>query len=312
MVSTLPKHVGAESMKAGRPSSTALLIAQSTVVMGADPELGQLVRPEAAYLCGEFIRDHRFLGGLKLALYRQSWYRRAAKFWENLTLPGIQLHYALRKRCIELWVRRQLESGVSQLLVLGAGFDTLAQRLASEHGGLRCLELDHPSTQLAKKDSLARRGLVPSGLSFTPLDLSGSLDGLAESLQGLDPGARTAVVIEGLFMYLKEHEVAEILIVLQKYFGSRISIAFTYMEPDSEGKLRFHGSSIFVDAWLTWKREPFVWGLQREEVGVFLGECGLRGLEVLDSEGLRSGYPAEVRSLKIAEGERVCFAESRR
>ena len=72
-------------------------------------------------------------------------------------LPGILLHYALRKRFIEESARAFLERGGQQLVVLGAGFDTLAARIAEERPGVVCVEVDHPATQETKRRVLTAR-----------------------------------------------------------------------------------------------------------------------------------------------------------
>jgi O-methyltransferase involved in polyketide biosynthesis len=49
-----------------------------------------------------------------------------------VTHPGIVRHWMLRKRWIESRVRARIAAGASQVVVLGAGLDTLGVRLASE------------------------------------------------------------------------------------------------------------------------------------------------------------------------------------
>jgi O-methyltransferase involved in polyketide biosynthesis len=62
-------------------------------------------------------------------IVRQSWFRPIAKLIERITTPGILLHYALRKKCINGLVRSALADGVAQIVVIGAGFDSLSSEL---------------------------------------------------------------------------------------------------------------------------------------------------------------------------------------
>ena len=94
---------------------------------------------------------------------------------ESLTHPGILAHYWHRKRWIESRCRVAIKEGVTHVVVIGAGFDTLALRLAGEFPDVRWIELDHPATQGAKQRGLNRGGLaVPSSL-HTSLPWAGCL-----------------------------------------------------------------------------------------------------------------------------------------
>ena len=91
-----------------------------------------------------------------------------------------------------------------QVVVLGAGFDTLGVRLAVERPDLRVVEIDHPAT-LAVKRSVVERKLGCGGPVMAEADFS--RDDGTESL--LPPGVidrtrRTVFLAEGLLMYLPE------------------------------------------------------------------------------------------------------------
>ena len=53
----------------------------------------------------------------------------------------------LRKRLIEEVVRASLTEGVEQVVIIGAGFDTLALRLCAGFPRTNFIEIDHPATQ---------------------------------------------------------------------------------------------------------------------------------------------------------------------
>jgi Leucine carboxyl methyltransferase len=77
---------------------------------------------------------------------RQCWFRPIAKLIERITIPGILLHYALRKKCIRELVRSALANGIAQVVILGAGFDPLSSELQGEFPTARFWEIDHPAT----------------------------------------------------------------------------------------------------------------------------------------------------------------------
>src|ERR1700728_5386304 len=59
---------------------------------------------------------------------------------------GLRLFIAMRSRFAEDSAAHAIEKGVRQILVLGAGLDTFAYRLARAHD-MRGFELDHPAAQ---------------------------------------------------------------------------------------------------------------------------------------------------------------------
>jgi len=294
-------------VRAGRPSATALLIARSTVVASRNPGWSQLFDPLGVALCEAFLADHLRGSGVRRWLYRTRAYRWLAAWLERLALPGIQLHYALRKRCIEEEVRAAIGAGYDRVEVHGAGFDTLATRLAGEFPGVGFLEVDHPDTQAAKRYSLERLGCLPDGFGFQAVDLDGV--GAPER-----PPARsrsgTVVVAEGVLMYLSETAVRRFLIGLRETAGAPLRVVFTFMAPDRDGRLRFHNASRGVGRWLDLKGEPFTWGIAPHALGAFLGECGFRLERLVDHAAFRRRYLADWQGVPpaLAEGEMLAVA----
>jgi O-methyltransferase involved in polyketide biosynthesis len=121
-----------------RPSSTAALIAAATVLLDRDPRYQDLVPAGAAAICA------RCLNGFWRNATKWSGLAWAA---ERATIPGLMLHFMLRKRWIEEAVRGALGRGCQRVVVLGAGYDTLAARLAPQFPAVRFVEIDHPATQ---------------------------------------------------------------------------------------------------------------------------------------------------------------------
>ncbi len=74
-----------------------------------------------------------------------------------------------RSRYAEDNLRRAVESGVEQYVLLGAGLDTFAYR--NPYAKLRVFEVDHPATQQWKRELLQRNGIaIPDSLTYTPVD----------------------------------------------------------------------------------------------------------------------------------------------
>src|SRR6202167_2844627 len=89
---------------------------------------------------------------------------------------------AARSRYAEDELARAVAHGVTQYIVLGAGLDTFAYR--NPHAGLRVFEVDHPATQLWKREQLRAADIsIPPSLTFVPIDFEQETlaDGLAQS-----------------------------------------------------------------------------------------------------------------------------------
>jgi methyltransferase (TIGR00027 family) len=122
--------------------------------------------------------------------------------------------------------------GVSQLVVLGAGFDTFGLR--NPFGPqLRVFEVDHPATQAWKRQRLATMGLaVPEWLSFAGVDFE--RESFSERLMatGFDPSQRSFVFWLGVTMYLTSEAVDATLAAVARWHGGG-EIVFDYAEPSS-------------------------------------------------------------------------------
>ena len=261
-------------MRADRPSSTAALIAASTVFLSRDPALAEFVPPGAAEICA------RCLTARQRLLMRVRWLCWAA---ERATIPGLMLHFMLRKRWIEQAVRGAILRGCRRVIVVGAGYDTLAVRLAPVFPAVRFTEVDHPATREVKRAAVPAR----ANLEFIAADLA---------RVPLPRAAEPALYIaEGLLMYLTAAEVDALFAAING------EIVFTVMEPAPGGRIAFHNATWLERALLALWKEPFTWALAREALGDFLAA---RGLRLRDYADLAQAHP----ELRLARGELVVHA----
>jgi methyltransferase (TIGR00027 family) len=82
---------------------------------------------------------------------------------------GLRAFLVARSRYAEDNLRRAVENGVHQYVLLGAGLDTFAYR--NPYAQLRVFEVDHPATQQWKRELLQRNGIaIPERITYTPVD----------------------------------------------------------------------------------------------------------------------------------------------
>ncbi len=121
--------------------------------------------------------------------------------------PPMELWVALRTAYLDAQVAHRLASGTDQVVVLGAGFDTRAARLARD--GARFFEVDHPLTQAEKRSRIASlRGYPAEAARMVACDFERGEDFVERLVDaGFDPAAPAAVLWEGVVAYLTEDAV---------------------------------------------------------------------------------------------------------
>ena len=299
-------------MRENRPSATAYLIARSTLFLSRDPLVGQLIPEHSVTLCEQFVHARSKIARLLDAAINSRVLRPLVSALERATIPGIKLHYALRKRYLEEIVRDALSEGLRQVVIIGAGFDTLALRLHEAFPETRFFEIDHPATQCVKKRIVEKHHSPNGNLHFISLDLAhGSLEENLLCCADYQANADTLFVAEGLLMYLAPAEIDLLFQFIRNHSGRKSKFAFTFMETQSDGRIGFRESSRAVDAWLRLRGESFKWGSTRALIGDFLAARMFAAQETISSEGLRAKYltAEHLRRLKLADGECICVAE---
>jgi methyltransferase (TIGR00027 family) len=128
-----------------------------------------------------------------------------------------------RTRFFDDAVLGAIDDGVTQVVILGAGYDGRALRFRSP--GVRFFEVDHPATQDDKRRRLTRLGVDAHDVEFVSADFT--QPGLASVLEraGHRADERSLFVLEGVLRYLPEHWFRELLAVLAARAAPRGELA---------------------------------------------------------------------------------------
>lgn len=267
-------------MKAQGASATAKLIAASTLLLDAEARDRGQEGTATADWCRRFLstsaRD-RWLA--RSAVSRST--RWAWRSLERLTHPGIIEHYARRKAWIESRVRTAIVDGADRVIVLGAGFDTLALRLANEFPIVEWIEIDHPATQAVKIAAI--RGVDQRLPSFLSLDLC--TQAIPDSALGAGRGV--VVIAEGLLMYLPSQALDQVFASLQAV-SVPLELIFSCISRWPDGSSGFRPRSFLVERWLAHQQEPFTWAIAPEFVPAFLSARGFQLRELALTESFRA------------------------
>jgi methyltransferase (TIGR00027 family) len=116
--------------------------------------------------------------------------------------PYLRAFFAMRSRFAEDELASAVERGVTQYVVLGAGFDTFAYR--NPFPNIRVFEVDHPDTQGVKRQRLATAGItIPQSLTYVSIDFT--VTALRDALHaaGFDAAAPAFFSWLGVVPYLE-------------------------------------------------------------------------------------------------------------
>ena len=192
-------------MREGKPSLTAAIVAAARAIAPRrrDPHAGDLI-------------DGPLQGVVRAAE------RPALREVCRRASLGLVDHIALRTAAIDGELERAVSDGITQVVLLGAGLDSRAWRLAGPE--VRVFEVDHPDTQRFK------RSRAPSIGAPTYVPVRFGEERVADALEaaGHDAATRTFWIWEGVTMYLPRAAVADTLeqVAERSAGGSRLAVTY--------------------------------------------------------------------------------------
>jgi methyltransferase (TIGR00027 family) len=244
-----------------------------------------------------------FVRPLRFAVVRKPvlWYR-------DRQFPGVIGNVICRTRFIDDVVRRELQSGAAQVVVLGAGFDTRPYRIP-ELERVDVFEVDHPTVQELKERRLrSALGSVPDHVTLVPIDFDEQE--LLPSLQsgGFDVNERTAFVWEGVTQYITEDAIRSTLEVVSSC-AEGSTVVFTYIDEaivDGSERTAIDRQILAV---ADRSGSPWISGLDPDRLESFLADFGLSLVADVGAATYRERYLDPIdRDLDCYEGERTAVA----
>jgi O-methyltransferase involved in polyketide biosynthesis len=277
-----------------KPSKTAMLVSQAVFFKSLDPIIKEYCISETSSIAEEVLRRFHPLRSIWTFLLTLSLIRTFCTEFENLTLPGFMNHVVLRK----WWIARTSKNILKDhghLVVIGAGLDGLAYHLALTKN-IQCYEMDLPQTQNLKMQFISNTKVQFLEMNFEVLRKRIG----TESVQPI------VYLLEGVSMYLSEKEIKELFVKLAEINKSTVCYFIgSFMELNSYGIANFHGSSQSLGYWLKHVKEPFAWGINKDNLPQFMENCNWECLEIQETSDIaqKLGLP-----LKVARGEYLALA----
>jgi methyltransferase (TIGR00027 family) len=140
---------------------------------------------------------------------------------------GMADYLERRTRWFDAVTLRTIEGGITQVVIVAAGYDCRALRFRTP--GVRFVELDHPATQHDKRRILAELGADATDVDFAAADFTIDDIGAALGEAGHDPAVPTTFLVEGLLVYLDDATIRRLLRALRgrAAAGSRLAISIS-------------------------------------------------------------------------------------
>jgi methyltransferase (TIGR00027 family) len=213
-------------------------------------------------------------------------------------------------RLIDDFLKRIVQNGVRQILVLGAGFDTRALRL-DYLVQIPVIEVDFASISNKKQQILRQNRIVlPKNLRFIQINFE-QQDLLAVlTEQGMDLTIPSCILWEGVCDFLRLDTVTAVFSALSR-FAKGSALIFTYIDRQV---LEDPGSFYGAEKLLKFKERTGVdwtFGFVPEELSSYLKKFDFRLISDQGAREFREKYMGERMSmLKGYEFYRVAAAQS--
>lgn len=195
----------------------------------------------------------------------------------------------VRDRYIDDYLKKVLKEGVSQIVLLGAGYDTRAHRIEGIEK-THVFEIDHPNTLEIKLKRLEKIGKNKTkNITYVPVDFN--TQSLANRLFecGYNDNLKTFFIWQGVTVYLTKEGIDNTLSFVSQNSGNDSSIIFDFFDNEtlkdtSRPEVKMMHRSAKVTG------EGFLFGIDNGTIDSFLSTRGFTDIHNKTSDELSKIY----------------------
>jgi methyltransferase (TIGR00027 family) len=221
---------------------------------------------------------------------------------------GLWAEMLCRKRFVEDKLRAAYAGGVDNVVILGAGLDTLAYRVPIP-AGTSVFEVDQPENIALKEAAVTRAlGRVPESVTLVPIDFEQQDLGDVLAAHGYRPTKRAFFVWEAVTQYLTEDAVRACFRFLADAPSSS-ELVFTYVRKDFLDGITLYGAE---GAYLSFVHKKRLWhfGMNPDQVDSFLAGYSWTVREQVGDKEFTARYlEPSGRELPVTDIEQSVHAE---
>lgn len=279
----------------GKPDFTAWFVLQGTIAAMHRAELYDAKDAEALSLYQILAQAGAKAWFLSKIIQRFP-YGIQYKIGELVTHKGRLRHFLLRKKEIEKNTRKIIsENDIRQVVVLGAGLDVLALRLAMEFPDIKFIEIDRTESQAFKINALALNDIkIPANMELVSGDLRNPLAEIFADSQLYKQELKTLWIAEGLFMFIPAENVPEIFRQVKAGCAPDSYFIFTTIAPKGQGGLL---AETIQKLYLRQEKSQYSWAIFAHDVDKFIQKIGFQVVRQINSKLLHknhSGYKSDI------------------
>ncbi len=206
-------------------------------------------------------------------------------------MPGVNGALAARVRYMDECLIEAIRSGFTQLVMIGAGYDTRAYRIPGLKENIRVFEVDHPLTQKVKIRTISEIfGDLPDHVTYLPVVFG--KDSIEQRLfeSGYDSGLKTLFIVEGFLMYVPPAAVDRLLGFICKASEPGSAFIADYFDAtvvDGTSPLKeAQALKSFVES----EGSPLQFGIPDESIEAFFSERGFRQVSCFAASDCKEKY----------------------
>jgi methyltransferase (TIGR00027 family) len=196
-----------------------------------------------------------------------------------------------RSRYCEEELMKEIQNGVEQYIILGAGFDTFAFRHPELQQKLKVFEVDHPVTQSMKRQRIqTAKWKIPENLRFVPVDFAS--DTLDEALRKTDfnPTRKSFLSWLGVTYYLSLESICKTIKVISDLIGEGSVLLFDYIDHDGFSDDKVGQAVRLIRKIVRQVGEPLQTGFDPQKLAIFLKGYDFQLDETLDPIQIEARY----------------------
>ena len=208
---------------------------------------------------------------------------------ESLRRSPSYANVIMRARYAEDALQAAVSKGVSQYVLIGAGFDSFSLRRPAYSASLQIFEIDFPATQKLKVGQITACGIaLPDTVHFIAADLSQESVAAALARSPFDARRLTFFSWLGVTMYLTREANLATLRSIASCTPRASEVVFTYLD---ERVFQANSASFReLEQRVAAIGEPFLSGFNPAELAGHLAACGLDLVEDLSGSEATARY----------------------
>ena len=221
----------------------------------------------------------------------------AVRAAERSPAGGLSTFVLCRHRFMDEHMRAAIEAGAEQVMLLGAGYDSRAYRLADDIGGRPVFEVDLPPISRRKAAIVEAHPDLFGAAAVRRVEIDFRVQSLDERLaeSGFASGAPTYVVWEGVTPYLSSDAVSATLEVLATVCGPGSRLALDLWRGRGDLANPVHQARHLASRAFRLIGEPVTFGVRPNDVDSLLGGHGFTVVDLVQAGELADRYSTDGR-----------------